>query len=183
MPAYVYPEPDELAAYREANAQKDVWEAIGGASSPSTPPPPIEGLATQEEAEAGVANNKWMSPLRTKQAIDQLGGSNDYESALADPVVSTQVGGATPEPASVWKTRTLSQALDVILFPTVLPFIGTPKSASLAVSAPTGVQEVGTTVSRTLTFTFDRGLITNGDGSEGPELVGAASSPTYSGSK
>ena len=106
----------------------------------------------------------------------------NYQSAIADTVVSTQVGGATPQPASTWKTRTLSQSLDTILFPTVPPSISTPKSATLTVSGNTAVQEVGSSSARTLTATFNRGRITNGDGSLGPELVGVASgSFNYSG--
>ena len=40
--------------------------------TPGSPGPTavIESLATQPEAEAGVLNNKWMSPLRVKQAFD-----------------------------------------------------------------------------------------------------------------
>ena len=32
-------------------------------------------VATPEEAKAGTVNNKMMTPLRTKEAIDALGGS------------------------------------------------------------------------------------------------------------
>jgi len=95
--------------------------------------------------------------------------------------VSTPVGGAVAEPASTWKTRTIVAALDTILFPTVPPSISTLKSASLSVSGTTGVQEVGSSADRTLTATFDRGRITNGNGTQGPELVGAASTFTYTG--
>lgn len=40
--------------------------------TPGAPGPTavIESLATQPEAEAGALNNKWMSPLRVKQAFD-----------------------------------------------------------------------------------------------------------------
>lgn len=40
--------------------------------TPGSPGPTavLESLATQPEAEAGVLNNKWMSPLRVKQAFD-----------------------------------------------------------------------------------------------------------------
>ncbi len=106
----------------------------------------------------------------------------NYQTAVADTVVSTPVGGATAQPASTWKARTISQALDTILFPTVPPFISTPKSASLLVSGPTGVQEVGSSVVRNVVAVFDRGRITNGDGSLGPGLVGNANEfPVYSG--
>jgi hypothetical protein len=108
-------------------------------------------------------------------------GTSLYTTAIGNSVLSTQVGGAVPEPASTWKTRTIVQALDTILFPTVPPSISTPTSASLSVSGTTGVQEVGSSVDRTLTATFNRGRITNGDGSLGPELVGAASTFTYIG--
>jgi hypothetical protein len=104
-----------------------------------------------------------------------------YASGVGDSVLSTEVGGADPELASVWKTRTLSEALDVILFPTVSPSISTAKSVALTVSGLSGVLEVGTVVNRTLTATFDRGRITNGNGTLGPELVGPAISFTYSG--
>lgn len=118
--------------------------------------------------------------LLSSGAVEPV-GSEDYESAVGDTVLSTTVGGAAPQAASVWKTRTLSQALDVILFPTVNPSISTPKSAQLSVSGSTGVQEVGSAEARTLTKVFDRGRITNGDGSLGPLLVGAETSTVYSG--
>jgi len=117
----------------------------------------------------------------TNTGVVERVGSDAYESGIGDSVLSTPVGGATAQPASTWKGRTLSQALDTILFPTVPPFISTPKSASLSVSGTTGVQEVGSLVARTLSANFNRGRITNGDGSLGPELVGASGSFNYSG--
>lgn len=46
--------------------------------TPGSPGPTsaIESLATQPEAEAGVLNRKWMSPLRVKQAIDAFMSSS-----------------------------------------------------------------------------------------------------------
>lgn len=103
-----------------------------------------------------------------------------YNTTIPDPTLNILVGGATPEPASTWKTRTFMQALDTILFPTINPTT-TSKSASLAISGTTGVLEVGTSNTRTLTTTFNRGQITNGNGTSGPLLVGAATTYTYSG--
>lgn len=117
----------------------------------------------------------------TNTGVVERVGSDAYESAIGNSVLSTQVGGATPEPASTWKTRSVSQALDTILFPTVLPFISPQKSATLTVSGATGVQEVGSSVARTLTATFNRGRVTNGDGSLGPFLVGASDPFVYTG--
>jgi hypothetical protein len=121
-----------------------------------------------------------VSDLQT--ALDGKAGSL-YSSAIPDHTFNTLVGGATPEPASTWKSRTIVQALDKILFPTVLPWIRDENvpSLTLSVSGLTGVQEVGTPVQRTLTVTFNRGRITNGDGSLGPEVVGAAGTPEFTG--
>jgi|LakMenEpi03Aug12_release.lakeMendotaPanAssembly.Ray.scaffolds.fasta_scaffold51929_6 hypothetical protein len=46
--------------------------------TPGSPGPTavIESLATQPEAEAGVLNNKWMSPLRVNQAFESFASSS-----------------------------------------------------------------------------------------------------------
>lgn len=152
-----------------------VWD------SPPPGPPDLSGRATTEDALEGIDNNSWMTPLTTKQAIEVFAGSNTYNPAVGDTVTSIEVGGSAPLAASGWRLLNFSQALDRILFPTLAPTISTPKSASLSVSGANGVQEVGSLVARTLTATFERGRITNGNGSLGPELVGAASTFTYSG--
>ena len=43
-----------------------------------------DGKATQAEAEAGTSNEKWMTPLRTAQAIAELGGAGS-EGFVLDP--------------------------------------------------------------------------------------------------
>lgn len=77
--AYDYPEPDAFEDYRGENSTLSVWEALGYTTIPTSPPPAISGLATQAEAQAGVVNNKWMSPLRVKEAIDALGSGFNPE--------------------------------------------------------------------------------------------------------
>jgi hypothetical protein len=104
-----------------------------------------------------------------------------YNSTIADAVNSVAVGGATAQPASFWKSKTLVQVLDTILFPTLLASIQTPKSISIGVSGSSGVLEVGLPVSRVLTATFNQGRIVNGDGTQGPLLVGSATSYTFTG--
>src|SRR5690606_24895118 len=47
------------------------------------------GIATQAEAEAGSVNNKYMTPLRTKQAIDASGTSQ----ATANTLVRRDANG------------------------------------------------------------------------------------------
>ena len=105
-----------------------------------------------------------------------------YNSTISDSVNSVAVGGATAQPASFWKSKTLVQVLDTILFPTILASIKTAKSVNLTISGSSGTLEVGQTISRTLTATFDRGAIFNGDGTTNANpLVGAASLYTFTG--
>jgi len=54
-------------------------------------------IATQAEAEAGTVNNKYMTPLRTKQAIDALAVNR---SALDAHANATSVHGATSSPTA-----------------------------------------------------------------------------------
>jgi len=105
-----------------------------------------------------------------------------YNTTIGDSVTNVTVGGATAgTAASVWKTKSVVEVLDDILFPTLLASIATNKSVSLGVSGTSGTLEVGASYSRTLTATFSQGTITNGDGSAGPSLVGAATQYTFSG--
>lgn len=133
----------------------------------------INNLSNQLSNKANLSHQHTLS-----QITDY---TNLYLSAVPDATNSVVVGGAAAAAASTWKTRTISQALDTILFPTIAPTISTPKSVSLEFTGTTGVQEVGIVVTRTLTATFNRGRITNGNGQQGPELVGAASSYAFSG--
>jgi hypothetical protein len=108
--------------------------------------------------------------------------STIYNTTIGDAVESVAVGGADPTPASVWKTKTIVQALDTILFPTILASISTPKAISLSASGSGGVAEIGTTVARILSANFTRGVITNGDGTiNANPLVGASTLYTFSG--
>ena len=104
-----------------------------------------------------------------------------YNTTIGDSVESVEVGGADPAPASDWKTKSVVQVLDTILFPTIDASIASNRSVSLAVSGGGGTLEVGSTASRTLTASFNQGSITNGDGTSGPSLVGAASLYTFTG--
>jgi hypothetical protein len=107
-----------------------------------------------------------------------------YNTTIGDSVNSIAVGGAPAQAASIWKGLTLVQALDTILFPTILASILTNKSIELAVSGISGIQEIGQVVSRTLTATFNRGSIKNGDNTTNANpLVGAATQYTFTGTQ
>jgi hypothetical protein len=105
-----------------------------------------------------------------------------YNTTIGDTVQSIAVGGAPAQAASIWKGLTLVQALDTILFPTILASIQTAKSVALTVTGASGLQEIGQTISRTLTASFNRGAISNGDGTTNANpLVGAATEYTFTG--
>jgi hypothetical protein len=151
-----------------------------------------------------INNGESGSSVRTKlnASIDQLneivpsiplaanGGLEDdtselttiYNTAIGDAVESVAVGGADAQPASTWKTRTIVQALDTILFPTILASVKTNKSTGLTTSGSTGTLEIGQTIARTLTAAFNRGAIYDGDGTTNANpLVGAATEYTFTG--
>ena len=106
----------------------------------------------------------------------------EYNTTIGDAVVSVPVGGAPAQAASIWKTKTLVQTLDEILFPTILAYIGAAKSVVLTVSGASGTLEIGSTIARVLTATFSRGTIFNGTGVlNANPLVGAATLYTFTG--
>ena len=122
------------------------------------------------------------TPLNSGLSITGNTLATAYNTAIADGVVSVSVGGAPAAPASAWKSKSLVQVLDDILFPTILASVGSAKSLDLSVSGTSGTLEIGSTVSRTLTATFTRGTITNGSGSANANpLVGDATGYTFTG--
>ena len=77
IPAYLevkWAAPGE--ALRTATLKVDLQNSVitGDEGTPAVMP---DGKSTQAEAEAGTDNDKWMTPLRTKQAINVLAGQVD----------------------------------------------------------------------------------------------------------
>jgi len=106
-----------------------------------------------------------------------------YNTTISDTVESVAVGGVSAgTPASQLKVLNIVQVLDNILFPTILPSILTNKSVALTISGSSGTREIGETIARTLTASFNRGAIRNGDGTTNANpLVGAATQYTFTG--
>jgi hypothetical protein len=122
------------------------------------------------------------TPANSGLAISGNSLATAYNSSIADGVVSVAVGGAPAAPASAWKSKNLVQVLDDILFPTILASVGSAKSITLAVSGASGVLEIGSSIARTLTATFGRGTILDGNGSTNANpLVGDATGYTFTG--
>jgi hypothetical protein len=76
-------------ALRTATLQVEVQNSVilGDEATPAALP---DGKATQAEAEAGTDNTKWMTPLRTAQAITALADATFYGNAAPDPAQFTQ---------------------------------------------------------------------------------------------
>jgi hypothetical protein len=70
-------------ALRTATLQVEVQNSVilGDEQTPAALP---DGKATQAEAEAGTDNDKWMTPLRTAQAIEAL-AATDWDSISGKP--------------------------------------------------------------------------------------------------
>ena len=76
-------------ALRTATLQVEIQNSVilGDEATPSTIP---DGKATQSEAEGGTDNEKWMTPLRTAQAIEALSDATYYGTIAPDPDKFTQ---------------------------------------------------------------------------------------------
>jgi len=138
-------------------------------------------IATLDDITSGGGGVS-ITPANSGLAITSDSITTVYNTTVPDATVSLTVGGASAAAASSWKTKTVVQVLDEILFPTVLASIGTNKSVSLAVSGNSGTLEIGAAYSRILTATFNRGTIINGSGATNTNpLVGTAEDYTFTG--
>jgi hypothetical protein len=76
-------------ALRTATLQVEIQNSVilGDEATPAALP---DGKATQLQAEAGNDNEKWMTPLRTAQAITALADATFYGTAAPDPAQFTR---------------------------------------------------------------------------------------------
>jgi hypothetical protein len=86
--------------------------------------------------------------IKVKQIDGAVGGDSNYNSEVPNGVVSTPLGGAPAQDASVWKTKTLSQVFDSLLFPYKSPVM------TFSVSGNSTL-EVGEQLSDILSFTWN----------------------------
>lgn len=80
----------------------------------------------------------------------ELSLSTKYNTSIGDNVQSVAVGGAAAAPASDWKEKTIIQALDTILFPTLLPTYTIPTIT--LTGNQNGQKEVGEVINQVLTL-------------------------------
>jgi hypothetical protein len=69
-----------------------------------------------------------------------------YNTTIADSTVSVEVGGAVPTAASVWKTKSLVEVLDTILFPLRLPTYVVPTVTMTLTPSTSSPYEIGSTI-------------------------------------
>ena len=150
------------------------WGDIGGTLSNQTD---LQNALDAKQDDITVTSNVGID-LSTGSTLTTI-----YNTTISDTVESVAVGGVEAgTPASQLKVLNIVQVLDNILFPTILPSILTNKSVALTISGSSGTREIGETIARTLTASFNRGAIRNGDGTTNANpLVGAATQYTFTG--
>lgn len=107
-----------------------------------------------------VQNNSanWETAYNTATTYQQTSGGfalSGYNTTISDSVSSVLVGGASPLPASEWKTKSIIQVLDTILFPDLTASYTSP-TISIAMSPTTTQYEVGSLINITFTGSFTR---------------------------
>ena len=101
----------------------------------------------------------------------------DLDDGIASPGIEVPVGTTVAQ----IKGKTFSEFVDEYVFPTIEATISYGESGSLPYSGSPSTVEVGTLLDITLTANFQKGLIQNGDGSSGPDLVGNPSQYEFTG--
>jgi hypothetical protein len=123
-----------------------------------------------------TADNGWMLVSRADDVV--------YQSTLNGDLETPSAVGGIPAGTSVDDIRgkSHSELFDDLLFPTVEATISQNENAALS-DNKSGTVEVGTLIENvTLTGSFTQGQIQNGDGTNGPALVGAPSNYAFTGS-
>lgn len=125
-------------------------------------------LLRLKEASLGTSF-KWVSGL-----LD-VSISSTFNPSLSDSIkVPNDVGGILADTSVGYlRGKTYDQLWVELLFPTVLAYVGTARSASLS-GVTTATNEVGTAYAPSSTASYVPGLIKNGDDTNGPNLTGDA---------
>lgn len=109
-----------------------------------------------------------------------LTGASAYSTTLDPGVQSPGINVPNGTTVADISGQTFSDFIDNYVFPTVYSTIGSNLSLVLG-GVSTSTVEVGTTISPTLTATFNQGDIDNGNGTSGPSLVGLPNLYTFTG--
>ncbi len=104
-------------------------------------------------AEGGNSDlwNQSYDTSTTYQTVSAGFALSGYNTTISDAVTSVAVGGASPAPAADWKTKSLVQVFDAILFPDISPTYTIPTIGTTGTTS--GNVELGTLISQTITNT------------------------------
>jgi hypothetical protein len=107
--------------------------------------------------DSGGNSTQWNHAYDVATTYEQASAGyalSGYNTTIADSVSSVTVGGALPTPASEWKTKTLIQVFDAILFPDLTASYTIP---TITFTSPITLnQEVGSVISPVFTTTFTK---------------------------
>ena len=136
-------------------------------------------IVSDATADPEVGRNIWALYFWSGAEWKLTGSEEDvlYSSSLSDGTIVPNAVGGIPAGTTMASLRANSPTdlWDSLLFPIVQAWIGSNLSGLMS-GVTTATIEVGTIMLPTGTATFDPGLIKNGDGSNGPTLVGDATS-------
>ena len=121
--------------------------------------------------------------LANKSYVDSRisgGGSGNFDPTVDDSVTMPEDHGGilAGTSAGELKGSTYDELFSDIFFPTIDAYIQQSKSVSINGLAASN-QEIGTNIKPSLTVTFNQGNIYNGNGTDGPALVGSATQYNY----
>ena len=117
-------------AHRTAALQVELQNAVilGTEATPATIP---DGKATQAEAITGTDNTKWMTPLRTAQAIAVLAPPPTWDAVQNKPELATLVNGLVPS------TQLPSYVDDVLEFANLAALPATGETGKIYITLDT----------------------------------------------
>jgi hypothetical protein len=99
----------------------------------------------------GVGTESVNFPLTVSGTLSASGTAHvQYGTFMADTTLSKEIGGAPSQPASVWKSKTINEVLDMILFPDQLASYIVPTLSLNATQS--GLREVGEIITQNLTL-------------------------------
>ena len=117
----------------------------------------------------------------------QITDSEKYDSAAQDNWKTVEVGGVKKDTTKAsFEGKTISEVLDMILYPTLYPSVPAGKpSVTLSLGGNTSLYKVGATIPSTTSFTTttDRGTLAYNTEAGNRYYAGAAGTPSYTISK
>ena len=133
----------------------------------------IDGLTLTNVTASGSFSGSYVGD--GSQLTGVVTGSGTFLPTVADSVTMPDDHGGilSGTTAGELKGNTYDELFSDIFFPTVIAYTQQLKSVSIP-NIPTSTQEVGTNLKPTLSPTLNPGNIYNGDGTDGPALVGNA---------